>query len=203
MHLSTVMGCARFVEVFFFSMGRCYGVNVYVDTICSNDLTVVPACMLRNNRLALVKVAAGLGANVMQISVLIQWLIQIRLNTIGAHGKLSRTAALYQFVRGLSLSAMLREFLCTAPTVLIPPKFPGETGGDVFVIRIAITCGIVVLTKAVILAEPVYGSEKLLDWWLGFFQAPLRLFERIHLFGMQIASKLYDTREDVVFTGHT
>ena len=158
--------------------------------------------MLRNNRLALVKVAAGLGANVMQISVLIQWLIQIRLNTIGAHGKLSRTAALYQFVRGLSLSAMLREFLCTAPTVLIPPKFPGETGGDVFVIRIAITCGIVVLTKAVILAEPIYGSEKLLDWWLGFFQLPLRLFESIHLCGTKIASKFYDTREDDIPPKH-
>ena len=203
MSLSTALGSARFIEVFFFTNARCYGVNVYVDSVCANSHTFVPACMMRQNRLALVTVAGGLCANVMQISVLIQWLIQIRLNTIGAHGKLSRTAALYQFVRGLSLSAMLREFICTVPYFLIPPGFVGETGEDVFVMR-TIACSLIVfLIKAVSLAEPVYGSEKVLDCWLGFFQLPLRLFERIHLCGTQIASRFYDAREDEIPPNNT
>ena len=79
----------------------------------------------------------------------------------------------------------------------------GEKPMDEVAVKLGACFTIVSLFIAVSLAESAYGSETVLDWWLGFFQAPLRLFERIHLFGMQIASKLYDTREDVVFTGHT
>jgi hypothetical protein len=193
MRLSTALGWARFVEVFSFTTARCYGVNVYVDSICMSHLTYLPSCMLRHNRLALVEVAGGLCANVMQIFALIRWLIESGLNIIDADGNNiidaddRRTVVLYNLSRTLTLSACVREFIMYMPYFVVPAGHHSELWGEQPLVEVSVKLGacftIVSLLIAVSLAESAYGSEKVLDWWLGFFQVPLRLFERIHLCG--------------------
>merc|ERR1719172_521176 len=118
LHYSTALGIIVWLDNFYWTICRCFGVNFYIDELCTNFNTYTQNCRLRENRNALVKIGAGVISTLNLINALADWMLQVREPELSPA---RRTSALFALLRACVRVCFRREVIMWFTLSILDP----------------------------------------------------------------------------------
>merc|ERR1719387_1206518 len=110
-----------------------------------------------------------------------------------------RTQNFFLLIRMITLGTSLCEFLISNTMLATPGLAHSAAEQDSTTFPIQIAWGNILMAAWILLCGSaiLYNGSQIFSWWIVMMRGPLDVFEQIHICGKQVASKFYDTREDI------